>query len=128
MENSAEGPARAISIEAKFVVVLVVALVLGVWWLLSDREPTHKEMTFAYRKSVIAASGDAGANAPNNLREHLHEIELRKQRCDKLAERRYRCVADVLVDGRLSEIKPPADDAIYNHDGKGWRFESLGAH
>ncbi len=58
MEKLTEGRPRAISFEAKFVFVLAMALVLGVVWLLCDREPTHKEMTFAYRKSVIAASGD----------------------------------------------------------------------
>ena len=103
VENLLEERRRAISFDSKFVTVLVVGFALVVWWLVSDREPTHKEMTFAYRKYVISASGDNVASTPGNLRGHLHEIELRKQRCEKLADRRYRCVADVLVNGQVAE-------------------------
>ena len=118
-------PSNTISFEAMFVVALTAALVVSVWWILSDREPTHKEMTFAYRKHLVALSRDGNSKAEAEIRPHLHAIELTKQRCQHLAEKRYRCAAVVLMEGQPLDGHPASGNAIYIHDAKGWRFEAI---
>ena len=76
-------PSNTISFEAMFVVALTAALVVSVWWILSDREPTQKEMTFAYRKHLVAISRDGNSKGEAEIRPHLHAIELTKQRCQR---------------------------------------------
>ncbi len=108
-----------------FVVVLAAALVVSLWWILSDREPTHKEMTFAYRKHLVAISGDGNSKGEAEIRQHLHAIELTKQRCQHLAEKRYRCASIVQIEGQPLDGHPASGNAIYIHDSKGWRFEAI---
>ena len=84
-------PIKSKPIEASIVVALVVALCLHIIWLSSDREPLQKEMTFAYRKHIVSVASDRNPKHLIDLRQRLHEIDLMKQGCSKLAEKRYRC-------------------------------------
>lgn len=119
-------PTKAMLVKAKFVVALAATLALCFWWLLSDREPTQKEMTFAYRKHVIAIDSDRNSKDLVDLRNRLHAIRLIKQHCDKLDEKRYRCESTALMDDHRVEGRPAAGNAIYSRDAKGWRFEAIG--
>ena len=116
----------AISVEAKFVVAMAAVLALTVGWLLSEREPTQKEMTFAYRKYMVAINTVRNPQGLGELRQRLHEIELIKQRCDKLDTKRYRCEAAVLIDDQPAAGPHAATNAIYRRDAKGWCFETIG--
>jgi hypothetical protein len=118
-------PTKAMSVRAKFVVAFAAVLALFVWWLLSDREPTHKEMTFAYRTYLVAINNDRNSEVLFDLRSRLHEIELVKQRCYRLASKRYRCEATVLMNDHPVENHHAAGNAIYNRDAKGWQFETI---
>jgi hypothetical protein len=126
LKNATAKPRNDYSVEARIVVILAAALVatLG-WWLFSDREPTQKEMTFAYRKHVIAISRDLNLIELTELRERLHQIELIKRHCDKLKEKQYRCEAIVLADRRPTKGFLGAENAIYIRDAKGFEFESI---
>ena len=126
MKNDTATPSNDYSVETKIVVILAAALVaiLG-WWLLSDREPTQKEMTFAYRKHVIAINHDLNLIELTQLRERLHQIELIKRHCDKLKEKQYRCEAIVLADRRPTKGLRGAENATYTRNAKGFQFESI---
>lgn len=119
-------PTKTMSVEAKFFVVLTAALAIYVWWLLSDREPTQKEMTFAYRKHIAAIDDGRNSKELADLRQHPHAIELIKQRCDKLDAKRYRCEAIVMINDHLVENPHAAGNAIYSRNAKGWGFEATG--
>ena len=123
MNNTDPKPARFL--EKRLVIALAAALSLFAWWLLSDREPTQKEMTFAYRKYVVNSNDDLVSQELAVLRNHLHVLELIKQQCKKLSERSYRCEATVLMDGNPIEGLPPSRGAIYSRDAKGWRFQAI---
>jgi hypothetical protein len=116
---------NTVSFEAAFVVALAVALAVSVWWVLSDRDPTRKEMTFAYRKYLVAISSDGNLKAETEIRPHLHAIELTKKRCERLGDKRYRCEASVMMDGHPLDGHPASGNALYTHDSKGWRFEAI---
>jgi len=115
------------SVEAKLVVALAAVFAICIWWLLSEREPTQKEMTLAYRKYVVATNADRSAQALVDLRLRAHAIELIKQRCDKLDKARYRCEATVQMDDRPLAGGHPAENALYMRDAKGWQFETIPA-
>lgn len=103
---------------------MAAALAIFFWWLLSDREPTQKEMTFAYRKHVIKSNEEVDAKDQMELRQRLDEIELVKQRCEKLGKNRYRCEAVALMESHPVESLPPEGSAIYARDALGWQFEA----
>jgi hypothetical protein len=126
VKNDDATPTKAMSVKAKFVVAFAAVLALCVWWLLSDREPTQKEMTFAYRTYLVAINSDRNSEALVDLRRHLHEIELVKQRCYKLASKRYRCEATVMMNDQPVESRRVAGNAIYSRNSKGWQFETIG--
>ncbi len=119
-------PPKATSREAKLLIALAVALASYAWWLLSDREPMQKEMTFAYRKHIVALNEDRDIKDLADIRQRLHVIELVKQHCVALGGKRYRCQASVLVDGHPVDDHPAAGNAVYSRDAKGWRFEAIG--
>ena len=110
-----------VSVEA----FLATAIFVAIWWLLSDREPTKKEMTFAYRKYLVALSPDRGPQHLLDIATQPHVIELIKRRCYKLQDWKYRCEATVLVNDLALEERHAADNAIYTRDSKGWQFESI---
>lgn len=87
-------------------------------WLLSDREPTQKEMTFAYRKLAMETSGISDLRQRNNYRRHLHTFRLEKRDCAKLADRRYACSARLLP----ATEEAPLLRGIFTHGGSGWTF------
>lgn len=118
---------KTMSFRKKSVIALAVALfLLEGWWLISDREPTSKEMTWAYRKYVVAAADNANLKEIAELRQRLHTTELKKQRCDKRGQKRYRCEASVVVDDQPVNARHLADNAVYGRDSKGWLFSATG--
>lgn len=107
------------------VVVAVVLLPLLVWWLESDREPGSADMRLAFIKHYETINP---GRAPKDLledRQRLIEFELKKQRCEKVGTKRYRCAAAVLINGQPVDDPGGAEDAIYTHDAKGWLFMPL---
>ncbi len=107
-------------------VSLAPAFLMFSWWLIVfDREPTSKEMTFAYRKYVVAANGNVTPNEQMALRKKLEGTELTRQHCDEVTAKRYHCTATVLVDGHPVSHTVAAANAIYTRDFKGWTFTSV---
>jgi hypothetical protein len=126
LKNDDVTPNKSMSVEAKFAVAVLVTLALCFWWLLSDREPIQKEMTLAYRKHILAIDGDRNSKELAEIIHRLHAVELIKQRCARLDDKRYRCESIVLENDHPVEGHPAVENAIYIHDTKGWRFEAIG--
>lgn len=114
----------------RFELAFVVAIFLGfagyAVWVLADREPTQKELTFSYRKYVVALNDNKAPRELCDLRQSLHTLELQKQSCDRLGDRRYRCEAIVAVSGDSVVSRAFQINATYRHDGKGWSYEPSG--
>lgn len=112
--------------KARYVVVaLVVVLSLCIAWLMSDREPESKEMTLAFIKHYETRYASRPPKDQIEDRLRLVEFTLKKLRCDKIETKRYRCQAAVLINGHSVGDNTGAEDAIYTHDAKGWRFTPL---
>lgn len=106
--------------------IAVTLFLLQFWWLVSDREPTSSEMTWAYRKHAVAANENADLKEMAALRQRLYLTELKKQRCEKLERKRYRCEASVEVVDQPINKRHEAEKAIYSHNPKGWSFGAIG--
>lgn len=126
MSNDFVKPTKSRLPEKRVVAAVVAALALYVWWVVSDRAPTQKEMTFAYRKHVVTHDNYLPLQNLMELREHLNTLELLKRSCERLDEYKYRCSANVVMDGRPVESLPASGAATYTHDRKGWLFEPVG--
>lgn len=106
-----------------YVVVAAVALLsLLVWWLETDREPGSAEMRLAFIKHYETVNPGRPPKELLEDRQRLIEFELKKQRCEKIGTKRYRCAAAVLINGQPVDDPGGAEDAIYTHDAKGWLF------
>ena len=114
--------------QAKYVFVVVVVVVLSfcTWWLASDREPQSKEMTWAFIKHYETTYTDRAPKDQIEDRQRLVEFDLKKQHCQKIEIKRYRCEAAVFLNGQSVDDKTEGDEAIYTHDAMGWRFEPAG--
>ena len=125
VSNDFVKPSKSRLPEKRVLAAVAAALALHVWWLLSDRPPTQKEMTFAYRKHVVTHDNYLPLQNLMELRNHLNTLELLKQDCERLDEYKYRCSANVAMDGHPVESLPASGTATYTHDHKGWLFEPL---
>ena len=106
-------------------VTTLAMLVLGIGWLVSDREPTSREMTLAYRKHIEKMDVDKSPKFQLDSRQRSNMLKLSKQRCDKIDVKRYRCWASVQIADHEVIDYPAVEDAYYSHDAKGWRFASV---
>jgi hypothetical protein len=124
MPQSAKAKVGLLRIEAWVVWLLAGTLALTAAWLVADREPTQKEMTFAYRKHLVADSRQNNPEEAVRYLDHLHDFEWIKDRCEKLAVRRYRCHGTLRIKEKPADENARAHDFIYVHDAMGWTFES----
>jgi len=115
------------SIKRSTLIGIAMALFLmQIWWLLSDREPASSEMTRAYRKHVFALNENVDSKEMAALRQRLHSTALKKQRCEKLDVRRYRCESSIEINDQPINARHEAETAIYSHDSRGWSFTAIG--
>jgi len=115
------------SIKRSTLIGIAMALFLmQIWWLLSDREPASSEMTRAYRKHVFALNENVDSKEMAALRQRLHSTALKKQRCEKLDVRRYRCESSIEINDQKINARHEDETAIYSHDSRGWSFTAIG--
>jgi len=109
------------------VVVVVLLLLLSAWWLDIDREPGSAEMRLAFIKHYETSNP---ARAPKDQledRQRLIEFELKKQHCEKIGTKCYRCAAALSINGQPVGDPGGAEEAVYTHDAKGWLFAPVDA-
>lgn len=105
----------------------VIFVSIPVAWLISDREPTAKELTLAYRKFVVTAQGDKSPKELAESQQRSQSITLLKRSCKQLSEGRFRCRADIQQNNETISGSDEAADAIYSRDSKGWQFSGVTA-
>jgi hypothetical protein len=127
MPKSAKAKVGLLRIEAWIVWVIAGLLALSIVWLVVDREPTKNEMTFAYRKHLAAEARRSKSADPGGfLSIRMHDFELIKSHCDKLAVRRYRCDATLLIKDHPADEVAQTKNDTYVHDDMGWTFIAPG--
>lgn len=105
----------------------VIFVSVPVAWLISDREPTAKELTLAYRKFAVAAQGEKSRRELVESHQQLQSITLRKRSCERLSEGRFRCRAEIQQNNETISGSHEAADAIYSRESKGWQFSGVTA-
>lgn len=105
----------------------VVFVSIPIAWLVSDREPTAKELTLAYRKFAVTAQGDKSTKELAERHQRLQNITLLKRSCERLSEGRFRCRADIQQNNETISGSHEAADAIYSRGSKGWQFSGVTA-
>lgn len=91
-------------------------------WLLSEREPNDKELTFAYRTHVMDSLRDKERMSAADLHARLGDIQLVKRDCEMLASEKYRCRTSPVHKDHPLAGADEASEAIYYRDPKGWRL------